>query len=86
MEQICLCNSKTPAKGDTSAAAPVQLLASDEKRGRETGSKGAVAAPSAPALLEMLGACANVCAPGSIPAGGEGVSGRLVSLPSRGKR
>lgn len=83
MEQICLSNRKTPAKGRM--LSPVQLLASDEKRGRETGSKCAVAAPSAPALLEMPGACSNVCALGSIPAGGDRVSGRLVSLPSRGR-
>lgn len=65
---------------------PVQLLASDEKRGGETGSKCVVAAPSAPALLEMPGICLNVCELGSIPAGGGRVLGRLVSLPSRGKR
>ena len=78
-----MSNRKMPAKGRM--LSPVQLLASDEKRGRETGGTRAVAAPSAPALLEMLGACSNVCELGSVPAGGSKVSGRLLALPSRGK-
>lgn len=59
MEQICLSNRKMPAEGRM--LSPVQLLASDEKRGRGTGSKRAVAAPSAPAFWRCSGP-AVICA------------------------
>lgn len=79
MEQLRLSNRRTPAEGR--ALSPARLPASDEKRGRETGSSRAAAA-----RLEVPGASAAAREADSVPAGGGRASSGLLSLPSRGKR
>lgn len=57
MYSTCMSSSKMPAKGRLLS---MQLLATDEKKGREVGSKCVVAAPSPRHYWGCLGVCCDV--------------------------